>query len=230
MLLAQTSGLTEQMLLYAAGSMFSAIEFLHSFGIVYRNVNPENLFIDASGRIVFIDNRFAKIGGVGSKSYTVCGSVDFLSPEQITQAGHGAEVDLWALGVALYEIAVGEHPFNASNEVAIFTKITSYGSAGYSKLTFPPDVPAQLQSLISQLVLKDPSARLGANGNYTKVKSHKYFEGIDWNLIVQPSYVSPLKDIISAEIAGTSSSTLDPDRYASWNSEYSGDLTSLWEL
>lgn len=96
-------------LVYIAASLISAIEFLHSVGIVYRAIQPESLCVDWQGRVILMDYKVCKIGGVGSRSFTICGASDYLAPEQISQRGHGAPVDLWALGVLLFELATGNH-------------------------------------------------------------------------------------------------------------------------
>jgi serine/threonine protein kinase len=228
-LLVNLSGLPESTLTYIAANMVSAIDFIQSHGIVYRNVNPENLFLDSAGRIIFIDNRFCKIGVLGTKSFTICGSVEYLAPEQLVQTGHGSEVDLWSLGVSLYEIAVGEQPFAASSEIAVLSKITSFGSSSFPSLNFPETLPTCFRSLISGLVMKTPKERLGSNNNFRALKSHQIFEKLDFFEIANPSYESPLKDLASRELEAMSSQSLETVLNDAWNAEYNGELSALFE-
>ena len=215
---------------YIAASIISALEFLHGQGILYRNINPEAVYFDADGKIVITDCSFSKVGGIGAKCYTVCGGAEYLSPEQISQVGHSAEVDLWALGVTLYELAVNEHPFTAKNEVATFAKIASYGSGSFMKLLFPAKFSVDTELLISQLLKRNPGDRLGAGDNWAALKAHKLFQNsVDWSQLGTKSYPSPLFSVATSEAALSAAETVDSKITDLWNSDYTGDLVSLWE-
>lgn len=218
--------------IYIAACLVSAMEYVHSVGIIYRAIQPETLFMDASGRIVFMDYRFAKVGDVAAKTYTVCGAADYLSPEQISQRGHSQEVDLWSLGVTLYELIVGEHPFTATNEVAVFSKISSLGKSSFPYLQFSLSIPVDLSSLVSQLIVPDSKQRLGHSGKLSELKKHKCFSSIDWKKIATPGYLSPLLDIAASEATLTADSTVDDELKEKWNSIGEGFSTEgdLWDL
>lgn len=80
-------------------------EFLHSLKIAYRDLKPENLLIDRDGHIKLTDFGFAK--KIDDKSYTLCGTPEYLAPEVILGQGHNHGVDWWALGVLIYEMLSG---------------------------------------------------------------------------------------------------------------------------
>ena len=215
--------LSTESVAYIAANIISALECIHSIGIIYRAVQPENLFINLSGRIVFMDYRFSKVGGVGVQNYTVCGAADYLSPEQIFQQGHGSEVDLWSLGVLLYEMVMGENPFTAPNEVGIFSKISSFGSDSFPALLFSSSVAEPVIDLIKQLVVKEPSKRLGSKSNFNSLKSHKFFKThINWESLTNPSSPSPspLLSLITNEAAAVVDATVDSSILNLWNDDH----------
>ena len=81
---------------FYAANVVCAFEYLHMQKIICRDLKPENLMVDAYGYLKLVDFGFAK--RVYGRTYTLCGTVDYLAPEIVSQQGHGFEVDLWALG------------------------------------------------------------------------------------------------------------------------------------
>ena len=177
---------------YITACVVAALESLHGVGIIYRAVQPEGLYVTATGKIVLMDFRVCKVGGVRDRTYTICGATDYLAPEQISQVGHSAPVDLWALGVMLYELLTGSHPFSLAGEVATYSKITSYGSKSFPDLPFADNVSPKAKSLINKLVVATPEARLGVSGGFIAIKKHPLFENVDWFRLNSPN-VSPLR-------------------------------------
>eukprot|EP00962_Isochrysis_galbana_P057149 scaffold29383_cov102-Isochrysis_galbana.AAC.5 len=101
-----------------------ALEALHEHGIAHRDVKPANLCLRASGHCALVDFGFARRfeptgpeGGASSaagrceRSYSLLGTPEYLAPELFLREGHGMEVDLWALGVTLYEALVYAMPY-----------------------------------------------------------------------------------------------------------------------
>ena len=182
---------------YVLASVINALEYLHTVGIVYRNVQPEGIHVDLSGRIVLIDYEICKLGGVGKRTHTVCGVPDFLAPEQISQQGHNEAVDFWSLGVTLYELACHENPFSYdnANEVTIFQRISSLGPGS---LSAQESLPEPLMHLIQKLIVPKPTDRLGVGAaNMATLKAHAFFSSIrfDSNFI---SLSSPLRNFAVA--------------------------------
>lgn len=96
---------TNDVCLFYVTQIVSALEYLHSFDIAYRDLKPENILIDREGHLRITDFGFAKI--VKDKTYTLCGTPEYLAPEIIQSTGHNKAVDWWALGVLIFEMLAG---------------------------------------------------------------------------------------------------------------------------
>jgi protein kinase A len=93
-------------------------EYLHSKDILYRDLKPENLLIDGDGFLKLTDFGNAKF--CQNKTYTLCGTPEYLSPEVILNKGHAKPSDWWQLGILVYEMMAGIVPFNDSDPMMIY--------------------------------------------------------------------------------------------------------------
>jgi serine/threonine protein kinase len=131
----------------------SALRYCHQKHVIHRDIKPENLLVGAHGGI--------KIGDFGwsvhaptSRRNTMCGTLDYLPPEMVEGREHDENVDVWSLGVLLYEFLVGDPPFEAQTHTATYRRISRVD------LKFPRQVSEDAQDLIRKLLVKDPSKRL----------------------------------------------------------------------
>ena len=87
----------------------SIFEYLHSMDIVYRDLKPENIMIGDDGYLKLIDYGFAKT--VVKRTYTICGTPEYIAPEILLNKGHSKPVDWWTFGCIIYEMLTGMPPF-----------------------------------------------------------------------------------------------------------------------
>lgn len=114
---------------FYSGCVISAFKYIHGLGVAYRDLKPENLLMDKDGYLKVIDFGFAKHipftknGRPQAKSFTLCGTPEYLSPELVLSKGHDKSADYWALGCLIYELLVGHTPFQHDNQQEIFKRI-----------------------------------------------------------------------------------------------------------
>ncbi len=103
---------TENKARFYAAEITLALSHLHKNGIVYRDLKPENVLLDISGHLWLTDFGLSKMGIMGNKKvFTFCGTPEYLAPEIIQGKGYTKAVDWWSLGLLLFEMLSGRHPF-----------------------------------------------------------------------------------------------------------------------
>lgn len=178
---------------FYSAELITAFDYLHYHNIVYRDLKPENLLIDNFGHIKLADFGFAKYIPPGMRTYTLCGTHEYLAPETIVRKGHGRAVDWWALGILIFEMIQGHPPFYGDTPLGIYKQILD------GKFEFSDPFCNSGKSLIRRLLHPNPSRRLGCLRNGSKdVMNHRFFREIDWQLCVQrgltPRFLPMVKD------------------------------------
>jgi len=133
--------------------MARALAYCHKKHVIHRDIKPENLLIGATGDIKIADFGWS-VHAPSSRRNTLCGTLDYLPPEMVEGRPHDERVDIWSLGVLLYEFLVGSPPFETESHHATYRRISRVD------LKFPPGVAIDAKNLITSLLQKDPDKRL----------------------------------------------------------------------
>eukprot|EP00591_Stephanopyxis_turris_P014458 CAMPEP_0195538586 /NCGR_PEP_ID=MMETSP0794_2-20130614/49611_1 /TAXON_ID=515487 /ORGANISM="Stephanopyxis turris, Strain CCMP 815" /LENGTH=902 /DNA_ID=CAMNT_0040672583 /DNA_START=21 /DNA_END=2729 /DNA_ORIENTATION=+ len=178
---------------FYAACVFEALSHMHSRYICYRDLKPENVLVDSEGYCKVVDLGFAKV--IMDKSFTLCGTPEYLAPELLLSKGHDKGVDIWALGIFIYEMLGGRTPFLPKNEdtADMFKKIVS---VDYS---FPENGVFNkfAQDLIKKLLVKKVGNRLGllARGD-NDIRDHSWFSTIDTGKLLKKEILAPWVPLI----------------------------------
>ncbi|XP_073525390.1 microtubule-associated serine/threonine-protein kinase 3-like [Phyllobates terribilis] len=182
-----------------------AVEYLHSYGVVHRDLKPDNLLITSAGHIKVTDFGLSKVGLMIPKTNTHkesmeditrefmdtgdCGTPNYKAPEIILNKGCGRPVDWWSMGIILYEFLVGSVPFDGDSLTDVYKSIVT----GDIIWDFDHAPHPNAQDLITDLLRTNPAHRLGTGGA-CEIKSCSFLCELDFdNLLSQkPEYVPPL--------------------------------------
>lgn len=174
--------------LFYSACLVLILQCVHSLGIIYRDLKPENVMIDADGYPKLVDFGISRI--IKSRTYTIIGTPHYMAPEVITGKGYGIQADYWSLGIMMYEFIYCNVPFAAKEEdpYAVYEKILE------RNLNFPEQVSIPIANkLIQQLLSTNPSLR----GSIENIKDHKWFKGMPWenllNKVLKAPYIPQLK-------------------------------------
>jgi len=177
---------------FFAASVIAGFGFMHSKDYVYRDLKPENLLLDDLGFLKITDFGFAK--KISGKTWTLCGTPEYLAPEIVAGRGHGFGVDWWTCGILIYELLAGYTPFYDRDQMLMYRKIAR------GKFNFPSHMSTEARAIVGELLTPQPTARLGVtNGGWKMIKGHNWFKGFDWAALVMRKLKPPIKPTIKSK-------------------------------
>ena len=183
-------GLTLVNMGHYSAMIILALEHIHDHGYVFRDLKPENILIDSSGYLKLCDFGLAKAipfvnkhHHIQYRTFTLCGTPEYIAPEIVLTQGHDKTADFWALGVLMYELLCKRTPFDGRNQQRVFEKIVH----SQKFLAFPSKFDPHCKSMIRRLLHKSAGLRLGAlQHGYKDLKQYTFFEtnNINFNNIL----------------------------------------------
>ena len=136
------------------------------------------------GYLKLIDYGFAKV--VKKRTYTICGTPEYIAPEILLNKGHSKPVDWWTFGVLIYEMHAGHAPFTDDDPMNVYKMIIN------TKPKYPEGFDKELKSLVKHLLRRDLSKRYGNMvGGVSDIKNHRFFKSLDWNMLLSKKIDAP---------------------------------------
>jgi serum/glucocorticoid-regulated kinase 2 len=193
--LQQEQRFSEERSRFYSAELLLALEHLHTLDVVYRDLKPENILLDYNGHIALCDFGLCKVNMKdGNRTNTFCGTPEYLAPEILSGHGYDRTIDWWTLGILLYEMMAGLPPFYDERTDKMYDKIL------HDPLIFPEDFTDEACSILTGLINRDPTQRLGRQGAEA-IKAHPFFKKyIDFDALVQKKIQPPFKPRVTSPV------------------------------
>uniref|UniRef100_A0A098LZ82 Protein kinase C delta type n=1 Tax=Hypsiglena sp. JMG-2014 TaxID=1550645 RepID=A0A098LZ82_9SAUR len=170
---------------FYSAEIVCGLQFLHSKGIIYRDLKLDNVMLDKEGHIKIADFGMCKENVFGeNKATTFCGTPDYIAPEILQGLKYTFSVDWWSFGVLLYEMLIGQSPFHGDDEDELFESIR------VDTPHYPRWITKESKDILEKLFERDSTKRLGITGN---IRDHHFFKAINWTTLEKREMEPPFK-------------------------------------
>ncbi|XP_062238662.1 protein kinase C theta type [Platichthys flesus] len=175
---------------FYAAEIICGLQFLHSKGIIYRDLKLDNVLLDSEGHIKIADFGMCKENMHDDlRTSTFCGTPDYIAPEILLGQKYNSAVDWWSFGVLLYEMLIGHSPFHGRDEEELFQSIRT------DNPVYPCSLHKDSKDILVKLFVREPEERLGVKGD---IRQHGFFRTTDWNALEQRQVAPPFRPTISS--------------------------------
>jgi serum/glucocorticoid-regulated kinase 2 len=173
---------------FYAAELLLALAHLHSKGIIYRDLKPENVLLDSEGHVKLGDFGLAKanIRHPYKGATSMCGTPEYMAPEIIQGFGHGFCADYWGLGMLTYEMMTGLPPWYTTDRNLLYERLRK------APLQIPSSFSLQVSDCIISLLQRDPRRRLGVRGPRSAMK-HDFFRDLDFREVIYRRIQPPIR-------------------------------------
>ncbi|GFT66749.1 ribosomal protein S6 kinase beta-1 [Nephila pilipes] len=187
--------LSEDSARFYLGEIILALQHLHKEDIIYRDLKPENVLLDARGHVKLADFGLCKECICdGDNTHTFCGTVAYMAPEIVSYSGHGKAADWWSLGTLMYLTLTGQTPFRHKNKKKLMEKILKH------KLVYPKYISKNAENLMRRLMKRCVNERLGSGLDGAEpIKNHRFFQKINWNCLLAKTVTPPYEPEFTSE-------------------------------
>jgi len=160
--------------------VISAVYFLHNMNppIIHRDIKPENVLMNENNVAILTDFGWSNYLTNNEQRKTVCGTPIYLAPEMINKKGHDGHIDIWCIGVLLFELITGRVPFQGNDIDTLKYNIRNMNIA------WPSDINNEAKDLISKILKYNPEERLTIEEILNHIFIKKYYPNAINNLIL----------------------------------------------
>ena len=166
-----------------------ALQYLHSFKppIIHRDIKPENLLLNEGGRVLLADYGWSNFNMEGDVRKTFCGTPEYIAPEMLMKKGHDTRVDIWSIGILMFELLSGYSPFVAKTNQELYQNIRRL------KIQWPKDMPPLAKNLISKILKLNPLDR----PSFDEILNHQWFKQTKMIKPLLENKMKTIKDLLA---------------------------------
>ena len=190
--------------------VISATYFLHHMNppIIHRDIKPENVLLTSGMKAKLTDFGWSNYMEGGYKRTTVCGTPIYLAPEMINNTGHNEKVDIWCIGVLLFELMTGVQPWPGNDIQTVKYNISRL------KINWPKNMDRTAADLISKILKYNPEERISLRN----MLNHPFFTQF---------FPNPTNCLIRPDNTQYKAFIISKDHPLTWNPVFTGDNYGL---